>query len=282
MGIKKERNDMASPFAVVGTLLRGHNRRALRILMESGLDRKTAKSIASVRKNRTFWTGRLVPDRLFEAGVSPQVVESLDKAGLLRTKAFSGDSDSYATIKESIKITRTLPEPISEDELSQRVREKIKFEIHASLTKDMKRELREIVCESLLRELWPPNEDFEWMALQKDFRVITVRSESSGKVLGFAIGLYDSAYPNDAYYIHVLAVRSHYRGKGIGQALIQAHFKELSDPRYANYNTVYLCCSKYDKYGRDLVKYYEKYGFVMAGLIRGRFSMVAPTAHYKI
>jgi len=55
----------------------------------------------------------------------------------------------------------------------------------------------------------------------------------------------------------------------------------LSDPRYANYKTVYLSCSKYDKYGRNLVKYYEKYGFVMAGLIRGRFSMVAPTAHYE-
>jgi len=274
---------MAGPFAVVGTLFRGYNRRAVRILVEGGLDRGKARAIASAGLNRTFWTGRLVPDRLFEAGVSPQVVGSLDKAGLLGTKYFAGgsSSDSSSSINESIRRTRIPLEPISESELSAKVGEKVKFGIYTNLTRDLARELRKIVRESLFRELWPLNEDFEWMAAQKDFRIIIVKSESSGKILGFAVGLYDSDYPDDAYYIHVLAVRNHYCGKGIGKALLQAHFKELSEPGYMNYKMVYLSCSKYDKYGRDLVKYYQKYGFVKVGIKRGRFSMVAPTAHYE-
>lgn len=272
---------MPGVFTVIGTLARGYNRRAARILVEGGLDRKTAKTIASAGVNRTFWTGKLVPDMLFKAGVSPQAVGELDKAGLLKPKNAPAASFMFSNeaTRESIRLTRIPLEPVNLEALSQAIGEKVRLSCHLDIDVEMTRQLVEIVKGGFFRHLWAQNIEFGRMCREKDHMIIILQSESTKRILGFIVGGYDMESPEDTYVMEVLAVRNEHRGKGIGKALISAFFKELESQKYKAYRQVALFCNLYDKHGRNLVEYYKKAGFVMAGIDRGLTKMVAPTAH---
>jgi len=270
---------MASPFAVMGTLLRGYNARALRILVKNGLDRKQASAIASASINRTTWTGMLVPDRLFEAGVNPTAVEELDKAGLLTTKPTT-IAIPYKSTKESIRIIRIPLKALSEDELSQRIGEKVRISCHLDIDADMTKQFTEIVKEGFFTHLWEQSLlSLDRISRSRDRMIFVLQSESTKQILGFVTGRYDNELPEHTYLLELVAVRNGHRGKGIGKALICALFKELESQKYKGYTEVALFCNKYDKHGIKLVDYYQKAGFVMAGLEGDLIKMVAPTAH---
>jgi GNAT superfamily N-acetyltransferase len=271
---------MRGVFTVIGTLARGYNARAVKILVNGGLPGARAKAIAGSRDSRTYWTGRLDPDKLLEAKVSLQIVEELGRAGLLgmrslpRTIIFNQKDSIDRSIKEhSIPV-----HAISEIELSKKIGETVKFERSADIPPAIDGQLAEIIKENFWAHLDHSIGIIESANKEKDFRMITAKNES-GKVLGMVSGAYDGIYGPGTISLRIFTVRKEYQNKGIGYALMQAFFEMLKEQEFKDYKRVYIACHHYDRFGHDLKEHLRRSGFVLAGTGGDRDVMVRPTAY---